>query len=77
MLGPRAESCSRKPDTASGQLIGSPIHEPFLRRPIYLVRSARNPVTAASRAVERTCLAVVAELVRRGIWKADPTEAAA
>ena len=62
--------------TADGTLIGSPVVSPPLRRPIYLVRSARKPVTAASRAVEDTCRVVVADLVRRGIWQAELPAAA-
>lgn len=56
--------------TATGGLVGSPIVSPALRRPIYLVRSTRKPITTACRAVEDTCRVVAAELVRRGIWQA-------
>jgi LysR family transcriptional regulator, nitrogen assimilation regulatory protein len=55
---------------ATGQLMGSPIHEPVLQRQLYLVRSASTRITAALRATEDCCRSVVADLVRRGIWQA-------
>ena len=53
-----------------GQLVGSPIVRPKLSRKVYLVRSSKMAATAASRAVEDLCREVVADLVRRGIWRA-------
>jgi LysR family nitrogen assimilation transcriptional regulator len=57
--------------TANGTLVGSPIVEPAVRRPVYLVRATQRSVTAASRVVEATCLGVIRDLIKRGIWKAD------
>ena len=54
-----------------GELIMAPIVEPRLVRPVYLVRSARRPVSAATRAIETHCIRVIEDLVRRGIWQAE------
>ena len=59
-----------------GQLVGSPIDGPRMRRPVYLVRSSKSRVTAASRAIEFFCREVVRDLVGRGIWQADLPERA-
>ncbi len=52
----------------SGDLIGSPIANPHLRRNVHLVRSGTSGVTRACRQTEETCRVVVADLVARGIW---------
>lgn len=57
--------------TTTGALVGGPIVEPAIRRPVHLVRSTRRPVTAASRALEGICVDVVRDLVTRRIWNAD------
>lgn len=57
-----------------GKLVGSPIAEPQIRRPVYIVRSARHRVTAASRMIEAICLEVIEDLVKRGIWQAEIPE---
>lgn len=57
--------------TMAGTLVGGPIVEPSIRRPVYLVRSTRRPLTTASRALETICLEVVRDLVSRGIWQAE------
>ncbi|TFF22037.1 LysR family transcriptional regulator [Jiella endophytica] len=54
-----------------GRLVGSQIIEPRMRRPVYLVRSARTRATTATRAIETYCRQVIADLVRRGIWQAE------
>lgn len=56
---------------SDGKLVGSPIENPRLSRKLYLVRSARNRITAASRATEDCCREVVDDLVTRGFWQAD------
>lgn len=59
-------------DLASiGALVGGPIVEPMLRRPVWLVRSARRPVSTASRALEAICVEVIEDLVTRRIWDAE------
>lgn len=55
----------------AGRLSGSQIVSPRMRRPVYLVRSARRPVSAATRAIETHCLRVIEDLVRRRIWQAE------
>ena len=54
-----------------GELVMAPIVEPRMVRPIYLVRNPAKPVTMASRELERTTVAVIRDLVRRGIWRAE------
>jgi LysR family nitrogen assimilation transcriptional regulator len=51
-----------------GELIASPIVEPTITRPVYLVRNPDRPRTRASWEVEKTTVKVVQELVRRNIW---------
>ncbi|MEF2554500.1 LysR substrate-binding domain-containing protein [Aurantimonas sp. A2-1-M11] len=55
----------------ASRLSGSQIVAPRMRRPVYLVCSPRRPVSAATRATEARCLAVIEDLVRRGIWQAE------
>jgi len=55
--------------TARGELVSSPIIEPVITRPIYLVRKLTRPHTYVSREVERITLEVINDLVARGIWK--------
>ena len=55
--------------TTRGELVSSPIVEPTLIRPIYLVRTPSRPQSHACREVERITVSVVEDLVRRGIWK--------
>lgn len=57
--------------TTTGALVGGPIVEPAIRRPVHLVRSTRRPVTAASRALEAICVEVIRDLVARRIWQAE------
>lgn len=52
-----------------GELVRSPIVEPVMRRPVYLVRNPAKPFTRASSEVERITLAVMRELVARNIWQ--------
>ncbi len=54
---------------ARGELISSPIVDPVITRPIYLVRKLTRPQTYVSREVERITLEVINDLVARGIWK--------
>ena len=54
---------------ARGELISSPIVDPVITRPIYLVRKLTRPQTYVSREVERITLEVINDLVSRGIWK--------
>lgn len=52
----------------SGDLVGSRIVNPVIRRPVFLVRSAGRKVTRVTREVEALTCHVVEDLVRRGIW---------
>lgn len=54
---------------ARGELVKSPIVEPVMPRPVYLVRNPERVTTAACRAVESLTLEVARDLVRRGIWE--------
>ncbi|MBO0902170.1 LysR substrate-binding domain-containing protein [Jiella sonneratiae] len=54
-----------------GRLAGSPIVEPRIRRPVYVVRSTGRRATAATQAIEAYCREVIRDLVRRGIWQAE------
>ncbi len=54
---------------ARGEFVSSPIIEPVMTRPIYLVRKLTRPQTYVSREVERITLDVINDLVARGIWK--------
>jgi len=58
---------------ARGELITSPIVDPVLTRPIYLVRKLTRPQTFVSHEVERIALEVISDLVARGIWKVSRT----
>jgi len=51
-----------------GELVMSRIVNPVMSRPVYLVRNQRKPLTQACRAVERTTIEVIEDLVRRKIW---------
>ena len=52
-----------------GELVSSKIIEPVISRPVHLVRNPKKPRTRATSEVERSTLAVVTELVERGIWR--------
>jgi LysR family transcriptional regulator, nitrogen assimilation regulatory protein len=54
-----------------GELCSSPIVDPVIVRPIYLVRKLTRPQTYVSREVERITLEVVNDLVARKIWNAS------
>ena len=54
---------------ARGEFVFSPIIEPVMTRPIYLVRKLTRPQTYVGREVERVTLEVINDLVARGIWK--------
>lgn len=54
---------------ARGDLVKSPITDPVMARPVYLVTNPAHPVTNARRAVEVMVLDVARDLVRRGIWE--------
>jgi LysR family nitrogen assimilation transcriptional regulator len=56
-----------------GELIGAPIVEPTMVRPVYIVRNPAKPVTVASREVERIAISVMRDLMARGIWQASDT----
>ncbi len=58
----------------SGALLGAPLVEPAIRRPVYLVRNPEKVITRASREVEALTLVVIRDLVERGIWKATLAE---
>lgn len=55
----------------TGSLVGMPIVEPAIRRPVYLVRNPEKVITRASREVEKMTIDVIKDLVSRGIWKAE------
>ncbi|MCB1473386.1 MAG: LysR family transcriptional regulator [Rhodobiaceae bacterium] len=59
---------------ASGQMVSTPIVDPVIRRPVYLVRNAAKTVSRASMEVERLTLEVIDDLVRRNIWKGRITQ---
>lgn len=54
---------------ARGELVKSPIVEPQISRPVYLVTNSARPLSRACRAIERITLTVARDLVRRGIWE--------
>lgn len=60
---------------ARGELVGSLIIEPRISRPVYLVRNPKRTRTRAAQEVERITREVVGDLVRRGIWRGELTEA--
>lgn len=55
----------------TGALVGMPIVDPVIRRPVYLVRNPEKVITRASREVETMTIEVIRDLVARGIWKAE------
>lgn len=52
-----------------GELASSVIVDPKFSRPVHLVRNPKHVRTRAALEVERTTIAVVQELVSRGIWR--------
>lgn len=52
-----------------GELLSAPIIEPRISRPVFLVRNPKRTRTRAAQEVERLTREVVADLVRRGIWR--------
>lgn len=59
-----------------GELIMAPIVEPRMTRPVYLVRNPARPQTLAMREMERVTIAVIRDLVARGIWQAEELDPA-
>ncbi|MDR7127569.1 LysR family transcriptional regulator [Pseudotabrizicola sp. 4114] len=55
----------------SGRIIKTPIIDPVISRPVYLVRNSRAVQTRATFAVEKVNLKVAAEMVKRGIWESN------
>lgn len=53
----------------SGDLVSSPIVDPVMTRPVYLVRKLTRPQTYVAQEIERMAVDVVHDLVNRGIWK--------
>lgn len=51
-----------------GRLIMTPIIEPVIERPVYLVRNPNVHQTRACAAIEQLTLNVASDLVRRGFW---------
>lgn len=54
---------------ARGELSKSPIIDPVMSRPVYLVNNPARAQTNACRMIERLTLEVARDLVRRGIWE--------
>jgi LysR family nitrogen assimilation transcriptional regulator len=54
---------------ARGELVKSPITEPDMFRPVYLVSNPLRRMSKACRAVQEITLDVTRDLVRRGIWE--------
>ncbi|MBB5536176.1 LysR family transcriptional regulator [Rhizobium giardinii] len=52
-----------------GELIGAPLVDPVISRPVYLVRNPKRMRTKASAVVEKATIDVVRELVERNIWR--------
>lgn len=59
---------------ARGELVKSPIIDPAIWRPVYLVSNPNRPMSRAGQAVEKITLEVARDLVRRGIWEGKLTE---
>lgn len=55
----------------AGRLIKTPIIDPIISRPVYLVRNDALTQTRACAAIERVTLKVAAEMVARDIWEGD------
>lgn len=58
---------------ARGDLVKSPICQPEISRPVFLVSSSDKAMSRACQAVERITLDVARDLVRRGIWEGQLT----
>ncbi|MFU8833665.1 MAG: LysR family transcriptional regulator [Roseovarius sp.] len=54
---------------ARGDLVGAPLADPEMVRPVWLVSNPARPTSSASRAVEAITLDVIRDLVGRGIWE--------
>lgn len=57
-----------------GELVSSVIVDPTISRPVYLVRNPNRTRTRAALEVERITREVIADLVRRGLWRGRLTE---
>lgn len=57
-----------------GELVSSVIVAPRISRPVYLVRNPERTRTRASAEVERITKEVIADLVKRGIWRGTLVE---
>lgn len=55
----------------AGRLLKTPIIDPVISRPVYLVRNPAVVQTRACLEVEKITLNVAREMVQRGIWEAD------
>jgi len=66
-------AASAKDALRAGQLLSSPVCEPRIQRPVYLVRNPARVSTRASREVESLTIRLVNELVMDGTWKASAT----
>lgn len=55
----------------AGRMIKTPIIDPVISRPVYLVRNRAVAQSRACAAVEKATLNVAAEMCRRGIWEGD------
>jgi LysR family nitrogen assimilation transcriptional regulator len=58
-----------------GTLILVPIRNPIMRRMVYLVTNPERPSSRAAEEVERVIFRVVEELVRKGIWLGQLSDA--
>ncbi|QOL82690.1 LysR family transcriptional regulator [Pseudooceanicola spongiae] len=55
----------------AGRMIKTPIIDPVISRPVYLVRNRAVVQTRACAAVEKVTLKVAAEMVERDIWEGE------
>ena len=51
-----------------------PIRDPIIHRTVFLVRNPSKPVTQAAREIERVIVDIVAELVRKKLWRGELAE---
>jgi len=57
-------------DVAAGRLQAAPIKEPTISRALVMITGPKNSLTTAARAIAGLIDSVVAELIRKGVWRA-------
>ena len=58
-------------DVEERKLVLVPVRDRLMRRTVYIVRNPQRVVTRAALEIERLIIELVADLVRRGVWRGE------